>query len=112
MTRWTDNQKVYEERHYFAEGIAEVLVKMYGLRWATKVCNKIERKLFSKYLDEKYKKEKHQKTKMVESKCYARALLAVQSGLKVSEIPQELAEVKRIQLTIKRMIKGLGNEKH
>ncbi len=109
-----DNKKhnlAYKDRTDLINGLSKLLIITYGYKHANKMANKIaniceynaeqEHKVLMK------RENINKKTRL----CYIRGLLVTRTKLKSKDIPQELAEVKKLQLSIERFLKGQNNEK-
>lgn len=101
-----------KKRDDFVNGLALALVEHYGHFLAARMSNRLARRIDYMARNHRRNQAVEARNRIVYSNCYARSLIAAQTGLRLPEIPKELGAAKQIQLTIKRFIKELKNENH
>jgi hypothetical protein len=107
MKKWKNqkDKKAYQEyqnRQYFISGMVEALIAQYDIDLALRIVDKIARQI-------EIRKERRRvhRTENIRIKY----LLVTQFKLKMKNIPQDLVEVKKLQLTIRKLLEEKTNGK-
>jgi len=104
--------KDIKTRTDFIDGLANVLIKQYGLRAASTMTTRLDCTIKNRLHQYRMGAWGRMMSRVQNSDCYMKKLLVAQTWLNDCEIPQELTELKRVQITLKRLIKEAGNGKH